>query len=64
MNERLINGRAFAMAQELLDLIAPCIREEERRDAFEEFYAICKNGLLALCIEHDRMMQRLKPTSN
>ena len=64
MNQRLINDLAFAMAQQLLDLVAPCIREEERRDAFEEFYAICKNGLESFCIRHDRMMQRLKPTSN
>jgi hypothetical protein len=64
MNQRSVNGRTFAMAQELLDLVAPCIREEERRDAFEAFYAVCKKHLEQFCIEQDRMMQRLKPTSN
>jgi hypothetical protein len=64
MNARLIHDAAFAMAQALVDLLGTCLRDEERQDAREEFYRVCKAGLEAFCIHQDRMRQRLKPLQN
>ena len=64
MNQRLIHDTAIAMAQALVDLLGPCIREDERRDARDELYCVCKAGLEAFCLHQDRMQQRLKPTRN
>lgn len=35
---RIQHDVAYAWAAALLDIIEPCLREEERRDAFLEFY--------------------------
>lgn len=64
MNQRTINSRAFVMAQGLLDLCGNILRPEERQDAFEEFFELCRNGLTAFCIEQERMTRRLNPTQN
>jgi hypothetical protein len=64
MNQRLQHDAATAMAKALLDLVVPCLREEEHQDAFEEFYAVCKAGIEAFCIQQDRMQRRLRPMDN
>jgi hypothetical protein len=64
MNQRLIHDTAMAMAQAILDLVAPCLREEEQMEAFGEFYIACKAGIEVFCIQQDRMRQRLRPTRN
>lgn len=63
-NQRLINFRALLMAQEILDSLGACLREEERRDAFDVFFRLCKSGLESFCVEQERMQRRLKPNSN
>ena len=63
-HERLINDTAMAIAQAMLDLVGPCIREETHSDAFAEFFTVAKAGLEAFCIQQDRMRQRLSPTKN
>jgi hypothetical protein len=37
------------MACELLAVIANCLREEEHRDALEEFYFVCHEGIGRYC---------------
>ncbi len=64
MNDRLIHDAAVAMARAILDIIAPCIRPEERRDALEEFYTVCRSGIEAYEMQIDRMQKRLNPMKN
>jgi hypothetical protein len=64
MNQRLINEHTFKLSWELVGIIEPCLRQEERRDAFEEFYRVVKAGILAYEAEAERMLQRLKPGRN
>jgi hypothetical protein len=64
MNQRLVHDAAEAMAHALLDVVKPCIREEEWRDAVSEFYAVCKAGLEAYELRVDRMQKRLRPLDN
>ena len=45
MNPELQNQVAHRMARELVEVIVNCLRPEERRDAFEEFYRVCKSGI-------------------
>jgi hypothetical protein len=52
------------MATALLDLIQNCIREEERRDAFEEFYRVCLAGLEAHALQEERLQRRIGPSEN
>ena len=52
------------MATALLDLVQNCIRDEERRDAFEEFYRVCLAGLEAHSIQEERLRHRLGPSKN
>jgi hypothetical protein len=52
------------MAKALLEIVQDCIREEEHRDALEEFYRVAHAGLEAFCIQDERMRQRLKPSRN
>jgi hypothetical protein len=64
VNERLVNDTVIAMAETLLDLISPSLREEEWRLAFDEFYVVCKAGIEAYCIQQDRLRERLNPMGN
>ena len=61
MNQRVINQAAFLMAKDLLQTIQTCLRPEEHRDAFQEFFTICKNGLEAHQVQTERMEKRLRP---
>jgi hypothetical protein len=64
MNQRLKHDAVMAMATACLDLIKPCLRDEEWRDAFEGFSAICTAGIEAYEIQKQRMLERLNPTKN
>jgi hypothetical protein len=61
MHTRLQHDAAEAMAHALLDLVKPCLREEEFRDAFDEFYAVCRARIEAYELQIDRMRRRLNP---
>jgi hypothetical protein len=63
MNQRMINGRAFVMALDLLDLCGNVLHPEARQEAFAEFFRVCRNGLQAQRLEHDGL-RRLHPHSN
>lgn len=64
MNRRLGHDAAFEMAKAMLNVVKNCIREDEHRDAFSEFYAICKVGIESYEMQRERMMQRLHPSKN
>jgi hypothetical protein len=64
MNQRLVHDCSVAMAQAILKLLGPAVPEEERRDAFDEFYCVCKAGIEAYEIQLNRMQRRLSPTKN
>jgi hypothetical protein len=52
------------MAYTLLDRVKPCLREEEWKDAWTEYYTICKAGLEAFELQQARMRNRLRPHNN
>lgn len=64
MNQRLIHDSAFLMAEGILRTVRNCLYEHEHRDAFEEFYQICKRQLEEYETLADRMRQRLRPSRN
>lgn len=63
-NQRLQHDSAFALAATLLAIVQNCIREEERRDAFDAFYEACRAGIAAHDIQRQRMQLRLHPFTN
>jgi hypothetical protein len=63
MNRRLVNETAFLTARHLLHVVRDCLRPEEQRDAFQEFYDLVKAGIERYESQADRT-QRLKPSRN
>lgn len=63
-NHRLIHDAAFQMAKLLLRTVKDCLYEQEHREAFEEFYRLCKAGIEEYEVQADRMQQRLNPSRN
>jgi hypothetical protein len=59
MHQRLANEFLLQLARRALAIIAPCLREEERRDAFAEFLAAFKEELLRYENERERVQARL-----
>jgi hypothetical protein len=55
---------AVAIARAILDVVAPCLRPEERRDAFEEFYRVADAGLEAYEASVRAAGARLRPSAN
>jgi hypothetical protein len=64
MNPDLIHDAAMAVACSILECIAPCLREEEQRDAFEEIYARVRAGIEAYEQMTERPRRRLRPSRN
>lgn len=64
MTERLKHDTAWVLSHSILEIFAPCLREEEQREAFAEVYVRIKAGLEALCIQEERQAQRLSPSKN
>jgi hypothetical protein len=60
MHQRLANEFVIRLARRALAIIAPCLREEEWRDAFDEFHAAFREELLRYEEERDRMRARLR----
>jgi hypothetical protein len=59
MHQRLANEFVLRLARRALAIIAPCLREEEWRDAFQEFHEAFKEELIRYEVERDRMNLRL-----
>jgi hypothetical protein len=64
MNKRLQHDCAFMMARTLLSIVQGCIREDEHREAFDEFFQACLAGIEQYEIQRERMLQRLRPGRN
>ena len=64
MCQRLQHDTATALATALVEIIGNCLREEERSDAFREFYVACMGALEC----YDAMKRcdgtRLEPSRN
>jgi hypothetical protein len=45
MCQRLRHDTAIALATALLEIIGNCLRDEERKDAFDEFFTACMGAL-------------------
>ncbi|MBN9120389.1 MAG: hypothetical protein J0I06_14735 [Planctomycetes bacterium] len=54
----------MALGQAILDIVAPCLRPEEQRDAFEMFVTAAKAVLDSYEEKADRMRRRVKPSAN
>ncbi len=52
---------AYRIARHVLDLIGPCLREDEIQEAFDEIYEICE---LELEEEFERRQRWRRPNSN
>jgi len=63
-NQRLIHDVAFATSRSILDVFAPCLREEEQREAFAEIYNRVKAGLELYELSNNHMESRLHPGRN
>ena len=64
MTGKSTDETALLMARELLGIVQNCLRPEEHRDAFEEFFEVCRRGLVAHEMHADHMHRRLKPSRN
>ena len=60
MNELLRHDTAYELAKAILAIIQNCLREEEHRDAFDEFYEEIKQALIV----HDAKRNKITPSSN
>jgi hypothetical protein len=63
-HDRLTHDVAWTTAMHILEVVAPCLREEEQREAFAQFYVLVKAGLECFEIQAERADRRLKPSSN
>jgi hypothetical protein len=63
-NRSLLHDSAVVTAKALLEIIAPVLRDDEKRDVYEAFYSACKAGIEAYVIQRNREVQRLNPTRN
>jgi hypothetical protein len=59
MHQRLANEFLLRLSRRALAIIAPCLREEQQRDAFSEFHAAFKEELLRYEQDRERMQARL-----
>jgi len=63
-SEFLTHDAAWAMAREIVEVFAGCLREEEIHDAVVEVYARLKAGLEDFQARSDRMRKRMRPGLN
>jgi hypothetical protein len=63
-SQSLISDHAMAAAKVILEMVSPCLREEEQRDAFRMIYEACKAMLLSYEEKADRMQKRVRPSNN
>lgn len=58
-HQRLANEFLMALSMRALGIIAPALREEEQREAFDEFHSAFKEELLRYEQARERMRARL-----
>ena len=59
MHQRLANEFVLRLARRALDIISPCLRPEEFRDALDEFHAAFREELFRYEEARERMQKRL-----
>jgi hypothetical protein len=64
MNGELVHDAAMATAQAILDVMRPRLSQDERLDAFFQFYLACKAGLESYEIMNTRMLRRWSLSEN
>jgi hypothetical protein len=57
----LVTDTAMELARAVLAIIAPCLREEEQREAFAEIYEAVKSALLKYEERAGRAHKRVNP---
>jgi hypothetical protein len=62
--DRIRHDIAWATALHILEVFSPLLRDEEKRDAFNEVFTRVKAGLLSYDHEVKSLLHRLKPLSN
>jgi hypothetical protein len=60
----LQTDHAMALAKAILDIIAPCLRDEEKRDAFNMFVETAKASFEHYEMMADRRTRRIGPSNN
>ena len=60
MDPQIHHDTAMAMARALLEIIENCLREEEHRDAFEEFYRVCRVGIESYIAQKAWLEQKIE----
>jgi hypothetical protein len=60
----LIHDHAMAGASAATNIVAPCLRDEEKREAFNLFYEAIKATLLSYEEQVSRMRRRIEPSEN
>lgn len=60
----LMTDHAMALAAVLIDYVAPCLREEEKREAFSMFVTAAKAAIENYETEAARMRSRVRPSNN
>jgi hypothetical protein len=61
--DRIRHDVAWRVSVDIVEVFSPLLRDEERRDAFEEVYERVKAGLLAYDQETNDHFRRLSPLS-
>jgi hypothetical protein len=64
MSERYQHDVAWAASTHILEVFAPLLREEEKREALVEVYTRVKAALECYALQIDRMQHRLRPGKN
>ena len=64
MPSRLIHDCAWACSESLMEVVSPCLREEDHADCFHEFYTRVAAAIEAYEVFKAREQARLKPSKN
>lgn len=62
LSQSLIHDHSMRLASALVEIVAPCFREEEKREAFGLFYEACTAAFTHYEIKAARMESRIKPS--
>jgi hypothetical protein len=63
-SDSLIHDHAMALALAILQKVAPCLREEEQREALQLFYDTCRASLIRYEQKAARFHRRINPSRN
>jgi hypothetical protein len=63
-NDRLIHDVSWAASTHIVEIFAPCLREEQQREAFAEVYVRIKAAIECFEIQAERLYRRMKPGRN